>query len=256
MLPADTPVLLALLIVSIATSGIVALRYFASSGLFAWLTRHVRPGLYDGQRAQIAREIRWSLIATLIYGAPAGIVLWGWNHWGWTQIYADFGAYPLWYLPLSVLIYLFVQDTWFYWTHRAMHAPKLFRILHKVHHNSRPPTAWTAMSFHWSESLIGAVLIPAAVFFIPIHLSMLAAVVTIATIMGVTNHMGWEIFPRILVHSALGRWVITASHHEKHHEEFRCNFGLYFRFWDRLCGTDRGLSARLARSAAQGNVPA
>ena len=28
----------------------------------------------------------------------------------------------------------------------------------------------------------------------------------------------------------------------RHHEEYRCNYGLYFRFWDRLCGTDRGLS--------------
>ena len=254
MLPADTPVLFALIIVSLATSVIVALRYFASSGLFAWITQKVRPGLYDGQSAQIGREIRWSLVAAVIYGAPAGIMLWCWSHLGWTQLYADLAAFPLWYLPLSVFLYLFAQDTWFYWTHRAMHDPRLFKILHKVHHDSRPPTAWTAMSFHWLESVIGAALIPIMVFLVPIHIAMLAAVLTIATIMGVTNHMGWELFPRRLVHSPLGQWVITASHHEKHHEEYRCNFGLYFRFWDRLCGTDRGFSKRMVEGGTPHRV--
>ena len=28
------------------------------------------------------------------------------------------------------------------------------------------------------------------------------------------------------------------SHHQRHHEEYRCNYGLYFRFWDRWCGTE------------------
>ncbi|MBV7258655.1 sterol desaturase family protein [Erythrobacter sp. WH158] len=256
MLSPDMPILLALLIVSLVTSAFVAVRYFASSGLFAWITQRVRPGLYSGQKAQIGREIRWSLLATLIYGAPAGMLFWSWNHLGWTQLYSGLADYPLWYMPLSVFIYLFAQDTWFYWTHRAMHAPRLFKIMHKVHHDSRPPTAWTAMSFHWLESIVGAALIPAMLLVVPIHFAMLGVVLTIATIMGVTNHMGWEIFPRQVVHSPLGQWVITASHHEKHHEEYRCNFGLYFRFWDRVCGTDRGFSHRIVKEARHESAPA
>jgi hypothetical protein len=42
---------------------------------------------------------------------------------------------------------------------------------------------------------------------------MLGAVLAIMTFMGITNHMGWEIFPGRLVHSRLGHWLITASHH-------------------------------------------
>ncbi len=61
--------------------------------------------------------------------------------------------------------------------------------------------------------------------------------------MGVTNHMGWEVFPNWLVRGPAGNWLITASHHQRHHEKYRCNFGLYFRFWDRLCHTDRGLGS-------------
>ncbi|MEE4316894.1 MAG: sterol desaturase family protein [Erythrobacter sp.] len=253
MLPSDLPVPLALLIVSLAVTLIVAMRYFAASGLFALATARMRPGLYAGRGEQIAREIRWSLLSAGIYGAPAGIVLWGWRHHGWTQISTDIAALPWWYHPLSLLIYLFVQDTCFYWSHRWMHQPKWFRLAHAVHHASRPPTAWTAMSFHPIEALTGAVVVPVLVFFVPINIAVLGLVLTIATVMGVTNHMGWEVFPRRLVHSRLGAWLITASHHERHHEEYKCNYGLYFRFWDKLCGTDKGLSRRIVAEA--GHAP-
>ena len=249
MLPADLPVPLALLIVSLAVTIIVALRYVLTSGLFALATALMRPGLYAGRGEQIAREIRWSLLSAAIYGAPAGIVLWGWRHHDWTLITADWAALPLWYHPLSVLIYLAVQDTCFYWSHRWMHQPRWFRLAHAVHHDSRPPTAWTAMSFHPVEAVAGAIVVPVLVLVVPIHLAMLGLVLTIATVMGVTNHMGWEMFPRWLVHSTLGNWLITASHHERLHEEYKCNFGLYVRVWDRLCGTDKGLSRRIVAEA-------
>lgn len=223
-------------------TAIVALRYFASSGFFAWLTERRQPGRSAPLRSQIRREIGWSLASAAIYGVPAGVVAWGWQASGWTRIYTDWSAWPLWYAPLSVLLYLLAHDAWFYWTHRWMHRPRLFRVAHAVHHASRPPTAWAAMSFHPWEAVTGAVVIPALVFLIPIHVAMLEVVLTIMTLMGVTNHMGWEIFPKRLVNSTLGQWLITASHHQRHHEEYRCNYGLYFRFWDRLCGTDRGLS--------------
>ena len=246
MFSPDLPLWLAFLGAGAAMSVMVAVRYVLASGFFAWATRRMRPGIYQGQGAQIRREIGWSLLSAAIYGAPAGLIIWGWRHHGWTQIYSDMADYPIWYLPLSLLIYLFAHDTWFYWTHRAMHVPRLFRIVHAVHHKSKPPTAWTAMSFHPYEAIVGAVFLPAMVFLVPIHISVAGTFLAIASVMGVINHMGWEIFPRWLVHSRLGYGLITASHHERHHEEYRCNFGLYFRFWDHLCGTDRGFSARLA----------
>ncbi|MEP2735346.1 MAG: sterol desaturase family protein [Erythrobacter sp.] len=234
----------AITISAAAMTLIVGVRYLITSGLFAWATKRVRPGLYDGMEPQIVREIRWSLASAAIYGAPAGIVAWGWQNRGWTRVYTEIGAFPLWYLPLSIFAFLLAHDTWFYWTHRLMHRPKWFRAAHAVHHASKPPTAWTAMSFHPIEAITGAVVIPLLVFVIPIHVAMLGIVLTIMTIMGITNHMGWEMFPRALVHSRFGNWLITASHHEKHHEQYGCNYGLYFRFWDRLCGTDRGLTEK------------
>ena len=226
-------------------SAIVALRYALTSGFFAWATERKMPGRHAALKNQIGLEIRWSLLAALIYGVPAGIVAWGWEERGWTQIYSDWSAYPFWYAPVSLLAYLFLHDTWFYWTHRAMHDPRLFKRMHAVHHASRPPTAWAAMSFHPSEALTGAIVIPLLVFVIPIHIAVLGLVLLVMTVMGVTNHMGWEIFPRRFVRSRLGSWFITASHHQRHHEQYLCNYGLYFRIWDRLCGTDKGLSVKI-----------
>lgn len=236
------PAAVAILASILAMTAIVAVRYLAASGAFAWLTGRLSPDLYAGQAAQIRREIGWSLASALIYGAPAGLLAWGWQARGWTRLYVDVREYPLWWLPVSVLLYLLLHDTWFYWTHRWLHRPRAFRLAHAVHHASRPPTAWAAMSFHPLEALTGAIVIPALILLIPIHVGALLVVLGVMTLMGVTNHMGWELFPARLVAGRAGGWLITASHHHRHHLNYGGNYGLYFRVWDRLCGTDLGLA--------------
>ena len=232
---------LALILSVLAMTAIVAGRYLAVSGAFAWLTRHRFPALYAGRAGQIRSEILWSLASAFIYAAPAGLLAWGWQRHGWTRVYTNAADYPLWWSPLSVVAYLAAHDSWFYWTHRLMHRPRIYKTMHAVHHASRDPTAWAAMSFHPLESISGAIVIPLLVLLVPIHYGALLVVLTVMTVMGVTNHMGWEIFPRWLVRGPAGEWLITASHHQRHHEKYLCNFGLYFRAWDRFCGTDRGL---------------
>ena len=137
-----------------------------------------------------------------------------------------------------IVIYMFLHDTYFYWTHRLMHRPKLFRIFHKVHHDSRQPTPWAAFSFHPWESILTAVFLPAVVFVVPLHVGAALAVLMIMTIASVLNHAGWEIFPTSWMRGLFGRHIITATHHNLHHTNYRVNFGLYFRFWDKLMGTD------------------
>ena len=243
--------LLTLFLSALAMTLIVGVRYVLTSGLFAAWTARRFPGRLAGQRAQVRREIGWSLASAAIYGVPAGVVAWGWQEQGWTRVYTDASAYPLWWMPASLLVYLLLHDSWFYWTHRLMHRPWWFKRMHAVHHDSRPPTAWAAMSFHPWEALTGAIVVPLLVFVVPIHVAMLGALLAIMTVMGVTNHMGWEMFPAAVVKGRAGNWLITASHHELHHQKYRCNYGLYFRHWDRLCGTDRGLGEFAAAPAAR-----
>jgi sterol desaturase/sphingolipid hydroxylase (fatty acid hydroxylase superfamily) len=236
----------ALLLAALGMSLMVALRYLSISGLLAWLTRAT--GRARAVPAgQVRAEIRWSLLSAAIYGVPAGLTWWAFERNGLTRLYSDPAQHGWWWLPASVLVYLFAHDTWFYWTHRLMHRPWWFRRMHAVHHASRPPTAWAAMSFHPWEALTGAILFPVLAFLVPIHPVALLVVLLIASIMGTTNHMGWEMLPGRVVRGPVGRAIISAAHHELHHRHYRCNYGLYFRFWDRLMGTDRGVAADLLR---------
>jgi hypothetical protein len=61
------------------------------------------------------------------------------------------------------------HDTWFYWTHRAMHRPRLFRVFHRTHHLSRTPTPWTAYSFSVPEALVQGAFVPLFLLLVPTH---------------------------------------------------------------------------------------
>ena len=223
----------------------IALRYLAIAGFFYWALWK-RPGnlmharrLTDVRpsRRLIRHEVKWSLTASAIYAVAGAVVIDGWRN-GWTRIYLDVSDFGLLYLLVSVPLYMFLHDTWFYWTHRLMHHRRLFRIMHKVHHESLQPTPWAGFSFHPWESLVGAVIVPLLVFIVPIHLGALILLLVIMSITGVTNHAGYEVLPDRWVRGFVGRHWISATHHNLHHRNFRKNFALYFRFWDRLMDTD------------------
>jgi sterol desaturase/sphingolipid hydroxylase (fatty acid hydroxylase superfamily) len=157
---------------------------------------------------------------------------------GNTKVYFNPLEYSLLYLPLSLFIYLFLHDTYFYWTHRWLHIPRIYRRYHQIHHESINPTPWASFSFDPFESVIQAIIIPILVFIIPIHISMVLLLLTLMTIFGVVNHTGYEIYPRSWMIGFWGKNWITPTHHTFHHHKFNCNYGLYFRFWDKLMNTD------------------
>lgn len=224
---------------------IIAVRYFAVAGLFYWMLWKRDPKKVTARKLTpirpdikvIRNEIRWSLVASAIYAIPGTIILEAWKGGG-TAMYSDVGEFGWPYVFLSVFLYLFLQDTYFYWTHRMMHRPKLFRIFHKVHHESRQPTPWAAFSFHPYESIVGALAIPVLIFIIPIHIGAVLFILVLMTVCSVINHAGYEVFPDAWLRGFWGRYFISAAHHNLHHQRYHCNFALYFRFWDKVMGTD------------------
>ena len=54
----------------------------------------------------------------------------------------------------------------------------------------------------------------------------------------VVGHAGYEIYPRWLMDTWLGKILNTPTNHAMHHEFMRGNYGLYFNIWDRLMGTN------------------
>lgn len=225
--------------------GAVFLRYLFVSGVFHYvfyvlLRKQYQHRILNGDpknKIQIKKEIIWSAITSFIFGVSGTIMIMLWQQ-DLTAIYLDLDQYALWYLPVSLLVVLFLHETYYYWLHRWMHLPKVYQLMHKVHHDSIHTNSLTAFSFHPIESVAQAIIIPLIVFFVPIHVYVLLLVLLIMTFSGTLNHAGVELFPEGFHQHWLGKWLIGASHHDQHHKKFRYNFGLYFTFWDKWMGTE------------------
>jgi sterol desaturase/sphingolipid hydroxylase (fatty acid hydroxylase superfamily) len=244
---------LQVLVTYIALTLIIQLRYFLIVGPLHWMLWSSK--LYFKNALKLSKappnpktikhEIKLSLISSFIYAAPTAVVLELWKE-GSTAIYSTAPADIIGWLwvALSMIIYLLVQDAWFFWTHRLMHTRKFFKWTHAGHHKSIQPTPWASFSFDPLEALSSAWLLPVLALIIPIHIYAALALLMIMTVNAIFNHAGWEIYPQNWLDGWWGKNIITASHHNLHHTNFKGNYGLYFRFWDKLCGTDVGLFKR------------
>lgn len=220
-------------------------RYFLIAGLFhcvfflwlshRWQGRKVNQAAYKS--GQFWRELKWSLITALLFAIAGSVLLVVWQK-GNTQIYLDVHQYPLWWLPVSLAIALLLHETYYYWLHRWMHQPRIFRIVHKVHHDSHITSAWTAFSFHPLEGLLQALFLPLLLLVLPMHLYVILLQLTIMTFSSVINHLNFEVYPKNFQKHRLGKWLIGATHHALHHKQFKYNYGLYFTFWDKWKKTE------------------
>lgn len=219
---------------------IITGRYFVVSGFFylffyKWFKQfwhHRKLGNKDYTTKQLRREIKWSAITSTCF-AFTGTVLLLLFQLGYTHIYTNISDYPVWWLPLSLFLSLLVDETYYYWVHRWMHRPKVFRRIHKIHHQSSISSPWTAFTFHPVEGLLLSLPLVITVLFIPMHFAVILVQLTIMTFTSVINHLDIEIYPK-----RVGKFLIGATHHSQHHKYFRYNFGLYFTFWDTLKHTD------------------
>lgn len=192
---------------------------------------------------QIRYEIYYSIVSAVIFAFFGVGTYWLWLE-GKTAVYEDLGQYPVWYVPLSIMLVLFIQDTYYYWIHRWMHIPKIYKYFHKVHHNSVHTSVWTSFSFHPLETILQAIILPIIIIFLPLHTYAILAILLIMTISATINHAGVEIYPKGRYSRWFGKLVIGATHHDVHHRRFLCNYGLYFTIWDRLMGTEKELGKK------------
>ncbi|MDB2385318.1 sterol desaturase family protein [Polaribacter sp.] len=189
------------------------------------------------KKKQAFKEIYWSSFSGLIFGVFMVFCYFLWKIDA-TKIYSNSATYSLWYIPLSIVLFLFLQDTYYYWIHRAMHHPKIYRYVHLIHHKSVHTSVWTSFSFHPLETILQAIFLPIVICILPMHYYAIIAVLTIMTISATINHAGVELYPS----GKYGKWFqhifIGATHHDSHHTKFNYNYGLYFTFWDRIMGTE------------------
>ncbi len=221
-----------------------SLRYFVVAGLFyliVWVIyeKKLAHRLINGKKpnnAKIYSEIRYS-IGTIVIIAIIGVG----NKWafeaGYFEMYFDIEERGWLYFLFSIGIMILFHDTYFYWTHRAMHHPWLFKKVHKVHHLSHNPSPWAAYSFHPIEATINTLFLPAIFIILPVHLTAIIVVLIFMILRNVWGHLGYELLPKGFITNKLFNWNNSTTHHHLHHNHPNSNFGLYFTWWDDLMGT-------------------
>ena len=183
------------------------------------------------------RDIMYSMISVLIFATVALLTF----YYGkdYVNTYQSIDEYGLVYYGFTWVFMFFIHDTYFYWMHRAMHHPTLFKHVHLVHHKSTNPSPWTAYAFHPIEGLFEAMIVPILAFSIPIHGSAIGLFLLFQIIYNVYGHLGFELYPKNFHKNVVGKYVNTSVAHNLHHDKFHGNYGLYFLIWDRIMGTVR-----------------
>lgn len=125
-------------------------------------------------------------------------------------------------------IFLILEEVLFYYTHRFLHNPYVYKIIHKKHHELTAPIGLAAIYAHPFEHIFSN-MIP--LFVGPVlcksHPLLTFSWFTIASINTINSHSGYiiGIFPNPI-------------NHDWHHYSFNENFGL-LGVMDYIHGTDR-----------------
>lgn len=219
---------------------------------FRRATRHRKVVPRDPARHQIRREVATSARSILVFGAVTGVVIFAREHGG-TQLYACVDDYGWVWFFASIALAVVLHDAYFYWSHRLLHSPRLFRLVHRTHHKSTNPTPWAAYSFSTTEALVQAGIGPLVVVLIPMHAAAFTAFMAWQIGFNVLGHCGYEIFPQWFLRTWAGKFLNTPTHHALHHEKVRGNYGLYFNVWDRVLGTNHpDYQVRFERASGPG----
>jgi Delta7-sterol 5-desaturase len=225
----------------------VADRYYVIAGVaflvfYVLLRKRIAPRkIQTGYPAatDYRRELLFSTVSIVIFALPPVILLQNDALRPHTTFYAPitrhgwvyfFGVFPLLFL---------LHDTYFYWMHRLIHHPRLFRLFHLVHHRSVNPSPWAAYAFHPAEAFAESLIFVIFLFTIPVTWWHLSVFFILSLLYNVYGHLGFELYPAGFHRHWLGRWMNTSVSHNQHHRFFKGNYGLYFLFWDRMMGTLR-----------------
>ncbi len=221
-----------------------ASRYLIAACLVAgvvWLLNHTswRARWIQPRRAKAKdylREVLTSMQTVLVYSFVGVFTVWAFRNGWMARFDGDVGALGFAGMLAAIIV---AHDAYFYWSHRAMHHPKLFKLFHRTHHRTVTPTPFAAYAFAIPEAFIMAVFMPLWLWLVPTPNGVTFAFLAIMILRNCMGHAGLELHPRGWVDHPVLQWISTTTHHDMHHSGgFNRNYGFYFTFWDRVMGTE------------------
>lgn len=117
--------------------------------------RAAAQALVDKRREQVYHEMRAGVLSLVITVALA--VLWMYVGEPRTAFYAYFENHPwsAWWAVGGVAAYVVSFDTWFYWSHYALHEIDwVWHSIHYFHHQYKEPSAFAQFAVHPVEAAL------------------------------------------------------------------------------------------------------
>ncbi len=224
------------------TSVVAALAIMSTAYLIFWIVfgTSLRNRKIQLSKRAGAHQIREEIVTTLLSFIGSTVFMFcilTLKDNGLTKFHAEAGKYGLLYEVMTVIVMLLISDTWFYWSHRAMHHPKVYKYVHALHHKSLDVNPYTSTSFHVIESVMLTVWVLPLGLLMPISMTALGVMQVIGTLNNLKSHLGYELFPGFFKFFPFNM-LVTATNHSLHHTQYNGNYGLFFRFWDIICDTE------------------
>ncbi|MGB7270062.1 MAG: sterol desaturase family protein [Albidovulum sp.] len=180
--------------------------------------------------SQVADNMFWSLGSGVAFWTGYEVLMF----WAMANGYAPILLWadnPVWFAALFFLTPLWISFH-FYWIHRWLHWPPLYRLAHALHHRNINVGPWSGFSMHPVEHLLflSGVLIHWVIAAHPVHIlfHMQHQALTAAT-----SHTGFE----GLVVKDKNRLALGTFHHQMHHRYFEVNYGNLEVPWDKWFGS-------------------
>lgn len=150
---------------------------------------------------------------------------------GYSKLYASVSKNGGWsYVVMSFVMFLIWSDSLIYWIHRELHDIKwAYKNIHKLHHLWKAPTPYAAIAFHPIDGWLQSVPYHLFPYICPMQKWLSLCCFVFVQIWAVLIHDGVHLTPLSFVNGA--------AHHTFHHSKFVFNYGQFFVFWDKACGT-------------------
>jgi Delta7-sterol 5-desaturase len=140
------------------------------------------------------------------------------------------------YFLATIIFDVLFFDLWFYLSHRfLLHSRLVYKYIHIVHHRSVDPTPFARNSVHPVESVLNGIFHVLPVFIMPHHPLAILISTQLKGLVGITGHLGYEIFWSGFTRHWLGRYFCAPVHHHLHHAKhaptnfaFLINYDLIF----------------------------
>ncbi len=166
------------------------------------------------------------VLDNMFWSIASGVTIWSGYEvlmmWSMANGYVPMLSLPEDYLLFGLIVFLIPiwETVYFFFVHRLLHWPPLYRAVHQLHHRNTNVAPWAGMSMHPVEHLIflGSVLIH---FVIPANPLLIIFHLQYYVLSAITTHTGYHGL-------SVGKRMIMrlgTFHHQLHHRYFECNYG-------------------------------